>query len=45
LQLANGVARKMFTESDCEVVDYVTQQVSAFVARGASLPKTAAVQH
>jgi len=26
------------------VVDYVTQQVSAFVARGASLPKAAAVQ-
>jgi hypothetical protein len=45
LQLANGVARKMFTESDCEVVDYVTQQVSAFVARGASPPKAAAVQH
>ena len=42
LQLANGVARKMFTESDCEVVDYVTQQLSAFVARGASMPKTAA---
>ena len=44
LQLANGVTRSMFTESDCEVVDYVTQQLSAFVARGASLPKTAAVQ-
>ncbi|MBW1761609.1 MAG: hypothetical protein DRH30_07195 [Deltaproteobacteria bacterium] len=44
LQLANGVTRDMFTESDCEVVDYVTQQLSAFVARGASLPKTAAVQ-
>jgi hypothetical protein len=42
LQLANGVARKMFTESDCEVVDYVTQQLSAFVARGASMPKAAA---
>ena len=44
LQLANGVTREMFTESDCEVVDYVTQQLSAFVARGTSLPKTAAVQ-
>ena len=44
LQLANGVTREMFTESDCEVVDYVTQQLSAFVARGASLPETAAVQ-
>jgi len=44
LQLANGVARNMFSEADCEVVDYVTQQVSAFVARGASLPKAAAVQ-
>ncbi|HET6417746.1 MAG TPA: GAF domain-containing protein [Polyangiales bacterium] len=44
LQLANGVARRMFSEADCEVVDYVTQQLSAFVARGASLPKAAAVQ-
>jgi len=44
LQLANGVTRDMFTESDCEVVDYVTQQLSAFVARGASLPEAAAVQ-
>jgi hypothetical protein len=44
LQLANGVARDMFTEADCEVVDYVTQQLSAFVARGAALPKTAASQ-
>jgi hypothetical protein len=44
LQLANGVARDMFTEADCEVVDYVTQQLSAFVARGASLPKAATVQ-
>jgi len=44
LQLANGVARDMFSEADCEVVDYVTQQLSAFVSRGASLPKAAAVQ-
>jgi transcriptional regulator with GAF, ATPase, and Fis domain len=44
LQLANGVARNMFSEADCEVVDYVTQQLSAFVARGASMPKTAAVR-
>jgi hypothetical protein len=44
LQLANGVARDMFTEADCEVVDYVTQQLSEFVAQGASMPKTAAVQ-
>jgi len=43
LQLANGVTRRTFSEADCEVVDYVTQQLSAFVARGASLPKTAAV--
>jgi GAF domain-containing protein len=42
LQLANGVAGKVFSEADCEVVDYVTQQLSAFVARGASAPKTAA---
>jgi hypothetical protein len=42
LQLANGVGRSMFREADCEVVDYVTQQLSAFVARGASLPKAAA---
>jgi len=44
LQLANGITRDMFSEADCEVVDYVTQQVSAFVARGASLPKAAAAQ-
>ncbi|MGB8332270.1 MAG: GAF domain-containing protein, partial [Polyangiales bacterium] len=43
LQLANGVTRRSFSEADCEVVDYVTQQLSAFVARGTSLPKTAAV--
>jgi hypothetical protein len=44
LQLANGAFRGMFTEADCEVVDYITQQLSAFVARGASRPKTAAIQ-
>jgi len=44
LQLANGAFRGMFTEADCEVVDYITQQLSAFVARGVSLPKTAAIQ-
>jgi hypothetical protein len=44
LQLANGVGGEMFTEADCEVVDYVTQQLSEFVARGASIPKTAAIQ-
>jgi hypothetical protein len=44
LQLANSLGRGMFSEADCEVVDYVTQQLSQFVARGASLPKTAAVQ-
>lgn len=44
LQLANGVSENMFSEADCEVVDYVTQQLSAFVARGASMPKTAAVR-
>lgn len=42
LQLANGVTRRTFSEADCEVVDYVTQQLSAFVARGASLPNTVA---
>jgi hypothetical protein len=42
LQLAKGVTREMFTESDCEVVDYVTQQLSIFVAKGASMPKIAA---
>jgi len=36
LQLANGVGRGMFSEADCEVVDYVTQQLSEFVARGAA---------
>lgn len=36
LQLANGVGKGMFTEADCEVVDYVTQQLSEFVARGAT---------
>lgn len=41
LQLANGVTGGTFHESDCEVVDYITQQLSAFVARGASVPKTA----
>gem|GEM_PF-1757268 len=44
LQLANGIAHDMFSEADCEVVDYITQQLSAFVARGASLPKATAVQ-
>lgn len=42
LQLANGIAGPMFSEADCEVVDYVTQQLSIFVAKGASLPKLAA---
>jgi GAF domain-containing protein len=41
LQLANGVTGETFRESDCEVVDYVTQQLSAFVARGASVPTAA----
>jgi GAF domain-containing protein len=44
LQLANGVGQRTFSEADCEVVDYVTQQLSVFVARGASLPQTAAGQ-
>ncbi|MEM7436416.1 MAG: GAF domain-containing protein [Myxococcota bacterium] len=39
LQLANGVGHGMFTEADCEVVDYVTQQLSEFVARGATNSK------
>jgi len=42
LQLANGVGGDMFTEADCEVVDYVTQQLSIFVAKGASMPRVAA---
>lgn len=41
LQLANGVTGDMFREADCEVVDYITQQLSAFVARGASIPQQA----
>ena len=45
LQLANGVARNLFSEADCEVVDYVTQQLSVFVARGASMPEAAAVRN
>jgi hypothetical protein len=44
IQLANSTTNAMFSEADCEVVDYVTQQLSVFVARGASVPKTAAVQ-
>ncbi len=44
LQLANGIAGPMFTEADCEVVDYVTQQLSIFVAKGASLPQLAATK-
>lgn len=43
LQLANGSVRGMFTEADCEVVDYITQQLSVFVARGASMPKAKAI--
>ena len=42
LQLAKGITGDMFTEADCEVVDYVTQQLSIFVAKGASMPKVAA---
>jgi ADP-ribose pyrophosphatase YjhB (NUDIX family) len=41
LQLANGVTGPTFHESDCEVVDYITQQLSAFVSRGASVPTAA----
>ncbi|MBW2509714.1 MAG: GAF domain-containing protein [Deltaproteobacteria bacterium] len=44
LQLANGIGGPMFTEADCEVVDYVTQQLSVFVAKGASIPRVAAVE-
>jgi hypothetical protein len=39
LQLANEVGGPVFSEADCEVVDYVTQQLSIFVAKGASIPK------
>ena len=42
LQLAKGITGQMFSEADCEVVDYVTQQLSIFVAKGASMPKLAA---
>ena len=42
LQLANGIGGPMFSEADCEVVDYVTQQLSVFVAKGASIPQLAA---
>lgn len=38
LQLANGAARKMFSQADCEIVDYVAEQLSSFVARGNSRP-------
>ena len=41
LQLANGVTGGMFREADCEVVDYITQQLSAFVARGPSIERPA----
>lgn len=41
LQLAKGITGGVFRESDCEIVDYVGQQLSAFVARGAAVPKTA----
>jgi len=41
LQLARGITGEMFTEADCEVVDYVTQQLSIFVAKGASMPRVA----
>ncbi len=37
LQLARGVTGGTFRESDCQVVDYVSEQLSAFVARGASV--------
>ncbi len=43
LQLARSITGDMFSEADCEVVDYVTQQLSVFVAKGASMPKVAAV--
>ncbi len=43
LQLANGLSGGMFTEADCEVVDYITQQLSTFVAQGASTPKADAL--
>mgnify|MGYP001557148322 CR=1 FL=1 len=42
LQLAKGVGGASFSEADCEVVDYVTQQLSIFVAKGASIPRMAA---
>ncbi len=44
LQMAKGITGQMFSEADCEVVDYVTQQLSIFVAKGASMPKVAAVE-
>ena len=44
LQLANGLSGATFTEADCEVVDYVTQHLSAFVARGASEPQPKSAQ-
>ena len=42
LQLATGITGEMFTAADCEVVEYVTQQLSIFVAKGASIPRMAA---
>ncbi len=44
LQLAKGITGDMFSEADCEVVDYITQQLSIFVAKGASMPQVAAVE-
>ena len=38
LQLANGIGRGIFSEADCEVVDYVTQQLSAFVGKKRTAP-------
>jgi hypothetical protein len=45
LQLAKGITGQIFSEADCEVVDYVTQQLSVFVAKGASMPKVAAANN
>ncbi len=38
LRLANGPQRPIFSQADCEVVDYIAEQVSNAVARGSSWP-------
>lgn len=41
IRLASGPQRPMFSQADCEVVDYIAEQLSTFVARGSSWPPPA----